>query len=63
MDTRYNADPQLHELEKKLWKLQDDLAQAATPLQKRLAQAAIAQAQRDYRAIPQGQATDPESAH
>jgi hypothetical protein len=63
MDTRYNADPQLHELEKKLWKMQADLAQAATPLQKRLAQAAIAQTQRDYRAIPQGPATDPASAH
>jgi hypothetical protein len=50
-------------LEKKLWKLQADLAQAATPLQKRLAQAAIAQTQRDYRAIPQGPATDPASAH
>jgi hypothetical protein len=63
MNARYNTDPRLRELEHKLWQLQNDLAQAKTPLQKRLAQAAIAQAQRDYRAIPQGQATDPASAH
>jgi len=62
MNVRHSADPRLPELENKIWELQAQFERAATPLQRRIAQAAIEQTQRDYRAISQGPAFEPASA-
>ena len=51
---RHSADSRLGKLERELWRLRERFEHAETPLRKRIAQAAIEQARREYRSIPQG---------